>query len=200
MGKVFLSYSRNDIQTVDQFVSSINQFGLEVWVDREDIKVGNSWRKEIVEAIDNCDAFVFMMSSHSVASTNVHKEIILAQDSGKPIYVVMLEVVRLPAEIRYQLAGLQFINFPLLGFEKSSEQLITALKPHQKKRNLTKANKQNSSFKALIFLLSPLKNKQNCLLSFLISPMPIHLNLKLQTSLLAVCMFLLICPLILHLI
>lgn len=133
MGKVFLSYSRNDIETVDQFVSSMTQFGMEVWIDRENIKIGNSWRKEIVEAIDNCDAFVFIMSSHSVASTNVHKEIILAQDSNKPIYVVMLEVVRLPAEIRYPLAGIQFINFPLLGFEKSSQQLITALKPHQKK-------------------------------------------------------------------
>lgn len=133
MGKIFLSYSRNDIQQVDAFVSSINQAGMEVWVDRNDIKVGNSWRKEIVEAIDTCDAFVFMMSAKSVESVNVHKEIILAQDSHKPIYVVMLEAVRLPAEIRYQLAGLQFINFPLLGFEKASEQLITALKPHQKK-------------------------------------------------------------------
>ena len=147
MGKIFLSYSRNDIEIADQFVSSINQAGMEVWIDREDIKVGNSWRKEIVEAIDECDAFVLMMSSHSIASTNVHKEIILSQDSGKPIYVVMLEVVRLPAEIRYQLAGLQFINFPLLGFEKSTEHLITALKPHQKKRSLMKASKLNSSFK-----------------------------------------------------
>lgn len=133
MGKVFISYSRNDLEIVDQFVSSLTQAGIDIWLDREDIKVGNSWRKEIVDAIDECDAFVFMMSSNSVASKNVHKEIILSQDSNKPIYVVMLEVVRLPAEIRYQLAGLQFINFPLLGFEKSTEQLITALKPHQKK-------------------------------------------------------------------
>ncbi|HCR71678.1 MAG TPA: hypothetical protein DIW23_09555 [Anaerolineae bacterium] len=133
MGKIFISYSRNDLEVVDKFATSLQQAGIDTWIDRESIKVGNSWRKEIVEAIDNCDAFVFIMSSNSIASKNVHKEIILSQDSGKPIYVVMLEVVRLPAEIRYQLAGLQFINFPLLGFEKSAEQLIEALKPHQKK-------------------------------------------------------------------
>src|SRR5688572_6493716 len=166
MGKVFLSYSRNDIETVDQFVSSINQFGMEVWVDREDIKVGNSWRKEIVEAIDNCDAFVFMMSSNSVASTNVHKEIILAQDSGKPIYVVMLEVVRLPAEIRYQLAGLQFINFPLLGFEKSTEHLFTALKPHQKKTKLDE-NKQTELVIQGIDISAFTAEKQAELLAFI---------------------------------
>ena len=44
-----------------------------------------------------------------------------------------LEAVRLPAEIRYQLAGLQFINFELLGFENSAGQLVTVLKRHQKK-------------------------------------------------------------------
>jgi hypothetical protein len=166
MGRVFLSYSRHDIQTVDQFASSINQMGMQVWIDREDIKVGNSWRKEIVEAIDNCDAFVFMMSSHSVASTNVHKEIILAQDSGKPIYVVMLEVVRLPAEIRYQLAGLQFINFPLLGFEKSNEQLITVLKPHQKKTKLDE-NKQTELVIQGIDISAFTAEKQAELLAFI---------------------------------
>lgn len=72
--------------------------------------------------------------ANSAASKNVHKEVILAQDSLiRPTYVVMLEVVRLPAEIRYQLAGLQFINYPLLGFEKSSSQLVDAVKPHLKK-------------------------------------------------------------------
>ena len=142
MGKIFISYSRNDIEITDKFINALSQAGMETWVDRESIKVGNSWRKEIVEAIDECDAFVFMMSSSSVASKNVHKEIILSQDSNKPIYVVTLEVVRLPSEIRYQLAGLQFINFPLLGFEKSAEQLIKALKPHQKK---TKPNENKQA-------------------------------------------------------
>lgn len=133
MGHIFISYSRQDREIVDRMVESVQGIGIEAWVDREDIKVGNSWRVQIVEAIDTCDAFVFMLSANSAASKNVHKEVILAQDSGRPIYVVMLEVVRLPAEIRYQLAGLQFINYPLLGFEKSNAQLIDALKPYQKK-------------------------------------------------------------------
>ena len=133
MGQFFFSYSRKDSEIVDQFVHAIEKEGMDAWVDREDIRVGNSWRKEIVEAIDACDAFVFFMSSNSVASLNVQKEITLAQDSNRPLYVIMLEVVRLPAEIRYQLAGLQFINFELLGFENAAKQLVDVLKPHQKK-------------------------------------------------------------------
>lgn len=133
MSHIFISYSRRDVKIVDQFVGSLDQEGANVWIDREDIKVGNSWRVQIVEAIDTCDAFVLMLSSNSAASTNVHKEVILAQDSSRPLYVVMLEEVRVPAEIRYQLAGLQFINVPLLGFERSTKDLVEALKPYLKK-------------------------------------------------------------------
>jgi len=137
MGQVFFSYSRKDSEIVDRFVAAIENEGMNAWVDRDDIRASKSWRQEIVEAIDVCDAFVFIMSPNSVVSTNVQKEIILAQDSNRPLYVVMLEAVRLPAEIRYQLAGLQFINYELLGFEKAAEQLVKALKPHQKKTKKT---------------------------------------------------------------
>lgn len=143
MGEIFISYSRHDSEMVDQFIEQLTKAGIKSWVDREDIKAGNSWRVQIVEAIDTCDAFVLMLSPNSAASKNVHKEVILAQDSARSTYVVMLEVVRLPPEIRYQLAGLQFINLPLLGFEKSAQQLITVLKPHQKKTpNAESARKQ----------------------------------------------------------
>jgi hypothetical protein len=133
MSDIFISYSRKDMEIVDRFTHVLEGAGMDVWLDREDIKAGNSWRVQIVEAIDVCEAFVLMLSANSAASANVHKEVILAQDSGRPTYVVMLEIVRLPAEIRYPLAGLQFINVPLLGFEKSVQQLTNVLKPHQKK-------------------------------------------------------------------
>ena len=73
MSHFFISYSRRDLEIVDQYVNTLAGMGMSVWVDREDIKVGNSWRVQIVEAIDTCDAFVFFLSSNSAASTNVHK-------------------------------------------------------------------------------------------------------------------------------
>src|SRR5689334_13051253 len=103
MGDILISYSRHGAEIVDQFVEVLTEAGIKAWVDREDIKVGNSWRVQIAEAIDGCDACVLMLSAKSVVSTNVHKEVILAQDSSRPTYVGMLEVVRLAPEIRYQL-------------------------------------------------------------------------------------------------
>lgn len=133
MSHVFISYSRRDVEIVNQFVEAMTRAGIEIWIDREDIRAGNSWRVQIVEAIDTCGAFVLMLSGASALSPNVHKEVILAQDSGRTIFPVMLEPVKIPAVIRYQLAGLQFIDLPLIGFEKAAAQLVSVLKEHLKK-------------------------------------------------------------------
>ena len=130
MAQVFTSYSRRDTATVDVIAGRMTEAGIAVWIDREAIKAGNSWRVQIVQAIDTCAAFVLMLSPSSVASDNVRKEIDLAQDSGRTIFAVMLEPIKLPAEIRYQLAGLQFIDVQMLGFENAVRQLITTLQEH----------------------------------------------------------------------
>lgn len=133
MSHIFTSYSRRDSEIVDRVVNAIGQAGVEVWLDREDIMAGNSWRVQIVKAIDACDAFILMLSENSAVSVNVHKEVILAQDSGKTIFILMLEPVKVPAEIRYPLAGLQFIDLKMLGFDAAVNQLLSALKAHLKK-------------------------------------------------------------------
>src|ERR1700690_496849 len=128
MGQIFISYSRRDTQTVDRIAASMKDAGLDFWIDREDIKAGNTWRVQIVQAIDTCDAFVLMLSPNSAASDNVRKEIDLGQDSGRKMFVMMLEPTNLPAEIRYQLAGLQFIDLNMVGYDKSVSQLTALLK------------------------------------------------------------------------
>jgi hypothetical protein len=133
MGRIFISYSRKDTETVDRIIQAMCDAGLDVWIDRHNIQPGNAWRVQIVQAIDTCDAFVFMLSPNSAASENVRKEIDLAQDSGRKMFVLMLEPVKIPAEIHYQLAGLQIVNLQMLGFERSVGQLICTIKEHLSK-------------------------------------------------------------------
>ena len=71
MTKVFTSYSRRDTQVVDTIVAKMSQAGISVWIDREAIRAGNTWRVQIVQAIDTCPAFVLMLSPNSAASDNV---------------------------------------------------------------------------------------------------------------------------------
>jgi len=130
MSKIFVSYSRRNVEVVDQIVGKIEAAGMNVWLDREDIKAGKTWRVQIVEAIDTCDAFVLMLSSNSALSENVRKEIDLAQDSGRAVYIMRLDPVQLPAEMRYQLVGLQHIDVQGLGIDTAVNQLLGTLKEY----------------------------------------------------------------------
>ena len=127
MGHVFLSYSRRDKEQVDRIVEALISSKIEVWIDRSDIKAGKTWRQQIVEAIDTCEAFILMLSPNSVLSDNVRREIDLALDSGRTILPIRLEPVKLSAEIRYQLTGLQFIDAHELGFDECLRQLLSTL-------------------------------------------------------------------------
>ena len=42
MGQIFVSYSRRDTHKVDRIVGAMKGSGLDVWIDREDIKAGNT--------------------------------------------------------------------------------------------------------------------------------------------------------------
>lgn len=129
MGHIFVSYSRHDLEMVDSIVGKLEKARIRVWIDREDIKAGKTWRAQIVQAIDTCDAFVLMLSSNSTVSDNVRKEIDLAQDSGRTVFIIKLDsVTKLPDEMRYQLVGLQYIDIQTLGVDDAVKQLIDALK------------------------------------------------------------------------
>ena len=137
MAQVFTSYSRRDTETVDTVVGEMSQAGIDVWIDRQDIKAGDNWRVQIVKAIKACPAFVLMLSPSSAASDNVRKEIDLSQSSNRPIFALKLEPMELPDEISYQLAGLQFIDVKKLGFDNAVDRLVDTLKEHLEKLGLT---------------------------------------------------------------
>ena len=132
MGQVFISYSRRDADVVESIVSELEAAGIDVWLDREDITAGKQWRKQIVEAIDTADAFVLNLSPNSAASDNVLKELNLAEEALDPfILPVMLSEMKIPNEMRYQLAGTQFISY-FLDSKRGVQDLITEI---QKRKN-----------------------------------------------------------------
>ena len=134
MGQVFISYSRRDSETIESIVSQLEAEGIDVWLDREDIKPGQQWRKQIVEAIDTAEAFVLNLSPDSGASDNVLKELNLAEEALEPfILPVMLKDMKIPDTMRYQLAGTQFIAY-FMDSKRGVQDLIAEIK---KRRSAT---------------------------------------------------------------
>ena len=111
MGFVFISYSRQDTNTVDDIVARLQRDGFDVWIDRARIKGGELWTVAIVAAIDTADSFVLMLSPSATASDNVRKEVQLAQDAKRRLFPLVLAPVTLPPQFRYQLAGIQMIDY-----------------------------------------------------------------------------------------
>ena len=100
---------------------------MEVWIDREDICAWNSWRLQIVEAIEACDVFILAPSSNSATSDNVRKEIRSRTGFRACVDLILLEPVKIPPAIRYKLAGVQFIDVSMIGLDKALKQLVKSI-------------------------------------------------------------------------
>jgi CRP-like cAMP-binding protein len=109
--EVFVSYSRKDWGLVIPIVQRLREAGTSVWVDQGDIDGAVLWAEEIVEAIENCKVMILMASNGSFASRNVVKELALASENNKSILPILLEPVEIPKTMKYQLAGVQYIEF-----------------------------------------------------------------------------------------
>ena len=126
MGNIFLSYSRKDRGIVERLKNRLEAAGHYVWIDIEDIRGGDQWRRAIAEAIRQADTFVLLLSSNAVKSDNVCKELNLAEENKSRVIPVAISSVAIPPEMQYQLAGVQRIDLAT-DFEDGLKQLLEAL-------------------------------------------------------------------------
>jgi hypothetical protein len=117
MGRVFVSYSREDSETIDRLVKQLENAGHQVWLDRGDILTGDQWRARIVAAVDSSDVALIILSQNSVNSDNVRREVDLATEANIPILPVVIEPVEIPPALRYQLVGLQRLDISTEGIQ-----------------------------------------------------------------------------------
>lgn len=77
---IFISYSRVDKVKVFSIVNNIKQnTGLDFWIDLDGIESGDAFEHKIINAINNCEVVLFMMSKKSVSPY-------IDEVTGKPDY------------------------------------------------------------------------------------------------------------------
>lgn len=104
---MFVSYSRRNARDVDRLVADLERRGITTWVDRSGLIGGVDWTTEIVNAIQEADAFIVALSRWSIASDDVANELHLAGERRLPMFPVLLEQVEVPETFAYHLAGRQ---------------------------------------------------------------------------------------------
>ena len=65
MAKIFVSYSRKDIEFARKLTGELEKNDLDFWVDWEGIPPTVDWWKEIEKGIEEADAFLFLISPDS---------------------------------------------------------------------------------------------------------------------------------------
>ena len=109
--EVFVSYARVDRERVMKLVERMRSADVGVWIDEGGIHGASLWGQEIVDAIESSKVMVLMLSDASISSDNVVKELSIASEDKKPILPVYLHQAEIPKSMRYQLAGIQHIEY-----------------------------------------------------------------------------------------
>ncbi|HNH03878.1 MAG TPA: TIR domain-containing protein, partial [Anaerolineales bacterium] len=94
MAKVFISYSRKDIDFAKRLTSELQKSELDFWVDWEGIPPTVDWWREVEKGIEEADVFLFLISPDSVASKVCGQEIEHAAKNGKRLIPLVVRDIR----------------------------------------------------------------------------------------------------------
>ncbi len=109
MADVFISHSSIDKAIADKLCEELEARGLKCWIAPRDIAAGSEWAAAISEAISETKVMLLIYSHNSAQSTQVPKEINLAESWGKVIIPYKIDDAQLAGVFAYFLAGAHWI-------------------------------------------------------------------------------------------
>src|SRR6516162_3706376 len=130
--RVFISYSRDDLDFADQLADALNACGFKCLIDRHGISGGEDWKRRLGNLVTEADTVVFVLSPSSARSPICDWEVEEAARLNKrilPIVCRPLESVRPPPRLQ-KLDYSFFYKEPKVsgsGFGSGLAKLVTAL-------------------------------------------------------------------------
>lgn len=127
MAKVFISYSRKDIEFAKHLTGELQKSDLNFWIDWEGIPPTVDWWKEVEKGIEEADIFIFLISPDSARSKVCGQEIDAAVRNGKRLIPLVVRDIS-GDEAPSQLNHLNWIFFRESdNFEAAFEKLMAAI-------------------------------------------------------------------------
>lgn len=130
--RVFLSYSRKDIDFAEQLVTALEAFNYEIMIDRTGIHAAENWRERLGEMILEVDTVVFLLTPNSTGSEVCRWEVDRALELHKRTVPVLISPLgsSKPHPALQQLNYIRFFPDPAVpgsGWGSGLAQLSTAL-------------------------------------------------------------------------
>jgi TIR domain len=87
--RVFISYSRDDLEFADQLDAALKACGFDCVIDRHGIPGGEDWKRRLGNLISEADTVVFVLTPNSARSEICTWEAEEAERLGKRIFPVV---------------------------------------------------------------------------------------------------------------
>jgi DNA-binding response OmpR family regulator len=124
---VFLSYSHQDTDLMEQVKGSLQEAGFAVWADKL-IEPGHDWAEVVAESIKNSGCVVAVLTEHAADSVWVGRELGYAEINDTQIFPLLLRG-RAAKAIPLRLINHQYID-AREAYQAGMQQLIRTLKEH----------------------------------------------------------------------
>jgi TIR domain len=89
MERIFVSYSRTNLDVVTQAIQDLKAVGIEAWHDQT-LTGGQRWWNNILSRIRDCEIFIFALSPESLESEACRGELGYAAQLGKTILPLLV--------------------------------------------------------------------------------------------------------------
>ena len=107
---IFISYSHRNADRATAVIRSLNRAGYRVWYD-EGLIPGREWDENIARIIMRCGYFIALITREYLDSSNCRDELNYARDKNKPILMIYLDEVDLPAGMELRLGRLFAVHY-----------------------------------------------------------------------------------------
>lgn len=109
MANFFISYSHIEQATAERYKRLLERLSPDsaVFLDSHSLYGGQDWWEEILNAIEQCDIFFYLLTDDSVRSEFCQTEFYFARQLGKPVITIQ---IRDYTELTGDLSGIQYIN------------------------------------------------------------------------------------------
>lgn len=133
MSHIFISHSERDLPVATEIIRGLEDSGYSTWYFERDIVPGTSYITQIAQAIEQSLAVIVVISSKSLDSDQVSKEVVGAFERRKPFFPVLVDMTppqlkeRQP-EWRHALGSTAMICIGAEGLQSCVAHIIDGLK------------------------------------------------------------------------
>jgi hypothetical protein len=109
-GHVFISFASEDVKLAERVLEGLEAAGLRCWIAHRDIQPAENYPAAITAAVKSCSALVLVLTTESLGSRHVLREIEMAFNAERPVLTIRLGGVALSPNLEYFLSTTQWLD------------------------------------------------------------------------------------------